>query len=197
MVFQYPKTQHTRKHGPRGYQSYHSYKDWLRDEFFFCCVYCLRREKWLGGPDSFGVDHFVPKSFDLSLVLIYSNLLYACVKCNSMKQDLVAQLIDPCVEGYGQHLEVSDDGKITAKTREGNILVEFLRLDHPSYSDYRKRILDLWKLSEREAVFKEWFSFPSDLPDLRTRRPQGNNRAEGLDQSYYVLREQGKLPEVY
>ena len=45
-VFQYPRSALIRRHGPRGYADYVSYKPWLRDEFLFRCVYCLSRERW-------------------------------------------------------------------------------------------------------------------------------------------------------
>jgi hypothetical protein len=44
MPFAYADAPHVRKHGPSGYVRYQSYKDWLRDEFAFRCVYCLERE---------------------------------------------------------------------------------------------------------------------------------------------------------
>ncbi len=46
MLYDYPSVPHTRIHGPDGYTNYTSYKDWLRDEFEFRCVYCLNREKF-------------------------------------------------------------------------------------------------------------------------------------------------------
>ena len=36
-MFEYPSELHVRRHGPRGYRDYRSYKPWLRDEFDFCC----------------------------------------------------------------------------------------------------------------------------------------------------------------
>jgi hypothetical protein len=45
-VFDYAATAHVRRHGPFGYQDYESYRDWLRDEFSFRCVYCLKRIFW-------------------------------------------------------------------------------------------------------------------------------------------------------
>ncbi len=38
MPFQYSEKAHMRKHGPSGYLTYETYKDWLRDEFSFRCV---------------------------------------------------------------------------------------------------------------------------------------------------------------
>jgi hypothetical protein len=57
MIFRYPMSAHERRHGPRGYQDYRSYKPWLRDEFEFRCVYCLCRERWFpDGDANFSVD---------------------------------------------------------------------------------------------------------------------------------------------
>lgn len=41
MAFTYPRRPHVRRHGPRGYRAYQSYKPWLRDAFEFRWVYCL------------------------------------------------------------------------------------------------------------------------------------------------------------
>lgn len=49
-VFRYPKDLQRRRHGPRGYLRYESYKPWLRDEFRFRCTYCLCRERWFPDP---------------------------------------------------------------------------------------------------------------------------------------------------
>ncbi len=37
-LFVYPTLPHVRRHGPRGYADYPSYRPWLRDEFAFRCV---------------------------------------------------------------------------------------------------------------------------------------------------------------
>src|SRR6478672_6755586 len=82
-VVRYP-TGYQRKHGPRGYQSYSDYKPWLRDEFVFRCVYCLEREQWYPNrADAFSVDHIVPQSKSTTRICDYSNLVYACLRCNS------------------------------------------------------------------------------------------------------------------
>jgi len=43
-VFHHPSAPAPRRHGPRGYLDYTSFKAWLRDEFTFRCVYCLTSE---------------------------------------------------------------------------------------------------------------------------------------------------------
>lgn len=80
--FEYPTEPHTRRHGPDGYQEYESYRDWLRDEFLFRCVYCLHREQWYDRGATFHIEHFVPVAGDLSGKLEYANLLYACATWN-------------------------------------------------------------------------------------------------------------------
>jgi hypothetical protein len=89
MVFQYPSQGHERRHQPRGYSNYRSFKPWLRDEFCFRCLYCLRRETWSSDADqSFSVDHLKPRVTHPHLVCDYANLLYACCGCNTLKQDV-------------------------------------------------------------------------------------------------------------
>jgi hypothetical protein len=60
--FGYPSGPHVRRHGPQGYSKYRQYRNWLRDEFSFRCVYCLRRETWLTLRRDYEIDHFLPKS---------------------------------------------------------------------------------------------------------------------------------------
>lgn len=43
--FVYAAFPNLRRRGPRGYRRHESYRDWLRDEFSFRCVYCLNREQ--------------------------------------------------------------------------------------------------------------------------------------------------------
>ena len=46
MIFDYPDQRNEQRHGPSGYASYEPCRPWLRDEFDFRCVYCLKRETW-------------------------------------------------------------------------------------------------------------------------------------------------------
>ena len=56
--FDYPAQPHIRRHGPIGYADYASFRPWLRDEFVFRCVFCLRRESW---GQAFGEFAIVPR----------------------------------------------------------------------------------------------------------------------------------------
>ena len=73
--FDYPAGPHRRRHGPKGYAAPESFRPWLRDEFAFRCVYCLRRERWEPGLSAFEIDHWKPAAQHPSLALDYDNLL--------------------------------------------------------------------------------------------------------------------------
>src|SRR5437899_27226 len=78
-----------RRHGPRGYTNYTSFRPWLRDEFAFRCVYCLLREQWGRTLGSFDLDHFLPTAHYPRRRGTYDNLLYCCARCNVAKADAV------------------------------------------------------------------------------------------------------------
>src|SRR5438270_6142301 len=107
MPFTYPSSKITRRHAPAGYADFSSFKPWLRDEFTFRCVFCLIRERmYPSGQDAFSVEHLLPRSTRPDLICVYANLVYACLKCNSFKNDQ-GPVLDPCVSAYGNHLAVS------------------------------------------------------------------------------------------
>jgi hypothetical protein len=202
-VFVYPAEPHARRHGPRGYLEYQSFKPWLRDEFSFRCVYCLSRERWYpNGADSFSVDHVVPQHAAPDRVCDYENLVYACVRCNSCKQD--GLLPDPCATGFARLLRVrEEDGVVEGLTPEGARLIEVLVLNHPRAVDWRNR----WQAALRRVqaaardgdpdLLRWMMGFPDDLPDLAALRPPGNTRPGGVAQSHLALRQQRALAEVY
>src|SRR5260370_13047282 len=120
--FAYAAAPHQRKPEPQGYVNYQQYKEWLRDEFIFRCVYCLERELWYPNrAAAFSADHVVPQVEDDTLRCVYGNLVYACLRCNSAKQDV--KLIDPAATAFGEHLRVEAHGAITALTVEGQDLI--------------------------------------------------------------------------
>jgi len=128
--FEYPAEPHSRRHGPAGYDDYGSYRDWLRDEFTFRCVYCLHRERWYGRPGSFDIEHFIPVSVDPRGKCEYTNLLYACRTCNAAKSDVLA-VPDPCTVAFGDCLRVKTDGEIEPLNEAGRRLRDVLRLNSP------------------------------------------------------------------
>src|SRR5437588_313916 len=140
MVFQYSSQPHARRHEPRGYVDYRSFKPWLRDDFGFRCIYCLFRETWFpNGDNAFSVDHIKPRVTHPELVCEYGNLLYACCGCNVLKQDGSLPL-DPCEQGWGQHVRMGDDGIVQPLSRIGEELIEACRLNRSILVKGRRRM---------------------------------------------------------
>ena len=202
--FAYPSLPHSRKHGPRGYDAYERFKPWLRDEFCFRCVYCLERELWY--PDrtaSFSVDHVEPQSRATALVCEYTNLVYACTRCNSARQD--ETLLDLTATAFGEHLRLGEDAILVGLTTEGRDLIDILHLNHNPALAVRRTHLGLLVLKERypvdaevEAQFLGAFGFPDDMPDLRTLRPPGGNSQSHSEHVCYFARREGRgLPATY
>ena len=196
--FEYPTSPHARRHGPAGYKDFGSYRDWLRDEFIFRCVYCLHREQWDNRGGTFHVEHFIPASLDPNGACEYSNLLYACASCNEAKQAILG-LPNPCQVAFNDCLRVMADGRIDALNSDGEKLKQVLRLD--SEKNVRDRCRWMRALEALRAkdpdLYQEYMGFPEDLPDLRTKQPPGNPRPDGAVNCYFALRERGELPATY
>jgi len=195
--FQYPSKPHVRRHGPRGYRDRESFRPWLRDEFAFRCVYCLRREQW-DRATSLHVEHFFPSSQFPDQELAYDNLLYACNRCNAAKSDQITA--DPCQFLLADAVMVQADGSLLAAERRSRQLIAQLRLNNAEMVHYRRLWLEIIAMAKQAnaSLYGQLLGFPSDLPNLRTLRPPGgNNRPEGIEQSYWSQRQRGVLPESY
>lgn len=203
-VFQYPSLPHTRRHGPRGYTDYTSYKPWLRDEFMFRCVYCLTRERWRhDGHGGFSVDHFEAQATHPQRRGLYDNLFYVCCACNAARSAIPLP-IDPAREPLGAHLRITRDGVAEPLTAEGAQFIAIGQHNRPAMIDFRRRFLRLLEtLAGSEApqamvALQELLAFPDDLPDLATKRPPGGNaRPSGIAESCFERRRRGELPDVY
>ena len=197
--FEYPALPHQRRHGPSGYKDYGSYRDWLRDEFMFRCVYCLHREQWYSRSGTFHIDHFVPVSTDPEGTLRYANLTYACTTCNEAKADILG-LPDPCTVSFRECIEIEADGRVVAKNEGGQRLRDVLRLNSSVNVEYRSRMIRILEALLRSGeidLYQELMGFPSELPDLRLKRVPKNDRPEGVASCYFALRERGELPRIY
>src|SRR5436190_11376792 len=106
-VFVYPDEPHQRKHGPVGYTDYESFRDWLRDEFSFRCVFSLYREAW---PQTrFHIDHLISQKERPDLIYDYDNLILLEARLNLVKGKW--RLPDPCKVALGKHLVVCTNGE--------------------------------------------------------------------------------------
>jgi hypothetical protein len=196
--FEYPIGPHIRRHGPEGYRDYNSYRDWLRDEFIFRCVYCLHREQWDIRGTPFHIEHFVPVIVDPDGECEYSNLLYACGPCNEAKKAILG-LPNPCTINFYECLQIRADGHVNALNDNGEKLKKVLRLD--SEQNVRKRfrwmrVLEALRLGNPD-IYQELMGYPDDLPDLRKKHVSQNMKPQGAESCYHVLRERGELPPTY
>ena len=128
-VFHHPSALAPRRHGPRRYLDYTSFKAWLRDEFTFRCVYCLTREQWRpAGHEDFSVEHFIAQVTDPQLRSAYDNLFYVCCACNAARRDIWLPL-DLAREPLGAHWRITRDGVAESLTAEGAQFIEICRLN--------------------------------------------------------------------
>jgi 5-methylcytosine-specific restriction endonuclease McrA len=191
--FRYPSSVQTRLHGPSGYADYRNYRPWLRDEFWFRCVYCLTREAWGLVLGAFDLDHFKPQALHPDLVVQYDNLVYSCHGCNLLKGKSLLPVPSAA------SLRVEDDGRIVALDDDGTRLIDLLGLDDDRYTRFRAKIIRLIRAiahSERDLI--DWMGFPvDDLPDLERLNPPHNSRPEGLSACCFALHRIGVLPTLY
>lgn len=195
--FRYPDEPHLRRHGPRGYKNYGQYRDWLRDEFRFRCVFCLVREQWSQTKGLFDIDHFLPRVLNPELATDYDNLVYACRTCNLDKSSSLVP--DPCGCVYGKALEVHDDGTIHALDANGEVLIDELDLDSKQRNEYRQLILDTVRLASKadeDNLLFRYLGLPHNLPELGKEPPGGNSRPDGVNMSWHARRSRGELADV-
>jgi hypothetical protein len=195
--FDYSPVPLVRRHGPRGYADYASFRPWLRDEFSFRCVYCLTRERWGQGNALFALDHFLPVAPHPDRVTDDDNLVFACATCNANKGDRIAP--DPLCVLLNPAVSVAADGTLHTDA-EASRLIELLRLNDPRMVEFRMHWIAIVSLAARHApgLYHRLMGYPDDLPDLRRLQPPaGNSRPEGVEHSAHARRERGGLPAVY
>ena len=190
--FQYPLSPLVRKHAPGGCKHWEPYRDWLRDDFDFRCVYCLQRERWGKRRAVFAIDHIVSRA-NGGATCDYGNLAYTCASCNSAKSD--SAVPHPEQHAYGKCVEVDNEGRIHAKNREGKLMIRTLLLDDEENTGFRRdRIRELETLAKHDLEqFERMMSFPDDLPDLQSKRSPRNAKPDSWKQSHHAMNNAGKI----
>jgi hypothetical protein len=200
-VFVYPMEPHRRKHGPSGYTDYESYRDWLRDEFSYRCVFSLMRETW---PQTrFHIDHLISQKERPDLICDYDNLILVEARLNLVKGK--RRVPDPCQVALGKCLSVHVNGERAGQieaydgNKVGERIIRVLRLDSEDATRVRRQLITILRSLAQtdESVFREFIGFPSKLPDLRSANAPENKRQQGLEQSAHHLLKTGRLPEWY
>lgn len=197
MIFEFPETRSERSHGPAGYSNYESFRPWLRDEFTFRCVYCLKRETWGQVTGEFELDHFEPQSLAPERTLDYFNLVYACRRCNSVKSG--QPIDDPFTILSSDVVAVLPDGVLSCDSLDGDRLIRQIDLNSPALRRWRvmwMRIVGLAKKCDAD-LYQQLTGFPQNLPDLERLRPPINSRPEGIEISWYAKEQRGQLPDHY
>jgi len=197
LIFDYAERQDQRRHGPAGYTQYESYRPWLRDEFEFRCVYCLKRETWGQVTSEFELDHFEPQSLNPRWRLDYLNLVYSCRRCNAVKRDQT--VADPFRLLRATLVTALPDGSLRPHDGDTQRLIRQLDLNSPRLRSWRvmwMRIVALAKDRDK-GLYSQLVGFPRDLPNLSRLRPPQNSRRENLETCWFARRLRGSLPAEY
>src|SRR3989344_7641205 len=155
------------------YTDHKRYKPYLRKDFNKKCGYCDDYDAFVGGPDSYHVDHFVPAGDFPHLSTTYSNLVYSCQYCNRAKWNKWPSnsehinivnnegFVDPCDVNYNTHFERDSNGDIIALTELGNYMHKNLHL-------HLERHAILWNLNriqEQRNTLKAYMSDSAKLSE--------------------------------
>lgn len=199
-VFVYPSEPHQRRHGPIGYTDYESYRDWLRDEFSYRCVFSLLRETW---PQTrFHIDHLISQKERPDLVCDYDNLILLEGRLNLVKGK--RRLPDPCKVALGKHLVVCTNGErmgcVEARdnSKTGEWIIRVLRLDSDDATQIRRDWIGILRsvAQTNETLFRKFIGYPKNLPDLRGAKVK-NKKESGLSRSAKHLLDNKNLPDWY
>jgi hypothetical protein len=145
----------------------------------------------------FELDHFQPQSLAPHLSLDYSNLVYSCRRCNSVKLDQPVD--DPLTILSTEAVVVLPDGVVVSERPEAERLIQQLDLNSPKLKKWRvmwMRIVDLAQARDAD-LYRQLTGFPEELPNLSLLRPPRNSRPDGLEISWYAKRQRGQLAETY
>ena len=197
-IFAYPKEQHRRRHGPTGYTIPETYREWLRDDFSYRCVYSLIREQWISRKANFDIDHLESRSSRSDLVCDYNNLLYVTHRVNLVHGK--RPLPDPCKVALGKCLEVDPEtGEIRALNDVGGRIISILKLDSDDATADRLMWLRILRCAAQgdEGLFRRLIGYPSDLYDLSKAQEENNSRPSGIAESAFECDQAGTLPEWY
>jgi len=164
---------------PESVSAYREYKPYLREEANKKCVYCAINESYLGGADSFHVEHFRPKSLDSFKHLIkeYSNLFYTCAICNRFKSNDwpadpnerfdIPFYIDPNLNNYNDFFKLSADYTILGNNIPALYMIERINLNRPQLINARR---ETFLRKAFPSIYQIFNDLLNDLVDLNDER---------------------------
>lgn len=121
-------------------KDYHEYLQELREDFFFACGYCGKKENIT--KKGFEIDHLIPVSHWKGGKTDYHNLVYSCFTCNRKKADKFPMrpslmlhndtigIIDPASSEYNEHIKRDEKGNIVGATTLGNYVCKHIFAFH-------------------------------------------------------------------
>lgn len=189
--YQYPDRRHVRCNIPeQPLATNRGYKRYLREEFGRRCVYCCHPDGMHTTIEHFGVEHYLPHRDFPEHRWSYSNLYYACNRCNRLKgarfyqhpdhPELPHYIPNPCDHIMSNHLEY-DGWQVQAHTEQGRCAKKVLLLNDMDFVDFRivttqvlsKAQAELQALREESAWLREEMAIPTlsaeARADLETR----------------------------
>jgi hypothetical protein len=89
---------------------------------------------------------------------------------------------------------------VTPLNTKGRRLASVICLNHPRFVQERRKTMAVLRVLAKHdrAAYEQMMGFPSDLPDLSTRKPpQGNRRPKGISESWLARQLRGNLPSSY
>ncbi len=131
---------------------YSQYKDNLRRDFWFSCAYCSITEIESHG-QGFEIDHYMPQKHFPEEMNEYSNLFWACEKCNNLKSDHFPgkdglpeefSFVRIDEEDPQDHLELKGN-QIEGTTTKGKFNVQVLDLNRKALIRLREIRRKLWE----------------------------------------------------
>jgi hypothetical protein len=186
IAFVYPPEARDRKHGPEGYTDVQSFRPWLRDDFSFRCVYCLKREQWASVKGDFDIEHFVPTAVAPDQYLNYENLVYACRRCNLRKSNAMVE--DPLCHLTSDNVAIIENGIVVGLTRQAREIIAEVAPNSPETVRWRRMWIQIVELASNYdlELLNELMRYPDDLPDLGSLNPPANARPDGVKDSFFA-----------
>ena len=129
--------------------------------------------------------------------LAYTNLVYACRRCNAVKRDQT--VVDPFGLLRATLVVTLPDGSLRSDDADTTRLIRQLDLNSPRLKNWRVmwlRIVALAKDRDTDLYF-QLVGFPKNLPNLKKLRPPRNIREESLADCWFARRQGGSLPAEY
>lgn len=160
--------------------SYGKYREYLRINSDYSCVYCTITESESPGA-TFNIDHFRPVRYFPHLKTSCLNLRYSCPRCNSHKRDNWISDKDGCIKDCGKcqtkvcaknifrfidclqedpvnFIELNDLGELGVinGSKPAEYTIKYLRLNRSQLIKLRnvRRFLELWKSELSQMLIK-------------------------------------------